>query len=245
MYKNKKILGVITARGGSKGILGKNIKLLGGKPLIVYTIKAARKAGIFDRLILSTDSEEIASVARRFGCEVPFLRPKKLAQDDTLHLLVIQHALRWLKKNEKYQSDYTMMLQPTAPLRQDFHIKEAVELILKNPDADSVLSVAAIPNDFNPAKAMFLNKNGILRLVGDSPVYERISRRQDLPKVFRSAGSFYLFRSQLALVKKNPNFYGEKTLPYFVEDKYIVDIDTLEDWIIAEKKLKKIKKIVM
>src|SRR3989338_3168404 len=108
-----KILGVITARGGSKGIPGKNIKSLLGKPLIAYTIEAAKKSGVFDpavggasRLILSTDDPEIAEVAKKYGCEVPFLRPKELARDETPHLLVLQHAVQWLKENENYKPDY-------------------------------------------------------------------------------------------------------------------------------------------
>ena len=138
-----KILGVITARGGSKGIPGKNIKPFLGKPLIAYTIEAAKKSGVFDpavggtsRLILSTDDPEIAEVAKKYGCEVPFMRPKELAEDKSAHLPVMQHAVQWLKDNENYQPDYVMILQPTSPLRQPFHIKEAVELILKT-GADS------------------------------------------------------------------------------------------------------------
>src|SRR3989344_5697715 len=102
----KKILGIITARGGSKGIAGKNVKPLLGKPLIAYTIEAAKKSGVFDRLILSTDDEEIARVAREYGCEVPFMRPSELAQDTTPHLPVVQHAVEWLREHEKYSPDY-------------------------------------------------------------------------------------------------------------------------------------------
>ena len=146
---NNKILGVITARGGSKGIPGKNIKLLAGKPLISYTIEAAKKSGVFDRLILSTDDESIARVAKDYGCDVPFMRPKDLAEDKTAHLPVLQHAVNWLKENENYSPDAVMILQPTAPLRQDFHIKEATELFFRS-GADSVVSVSEIPQHFSP-----------------------------------------------------------------------------------------------
>ena len=125
-----KVLGIITARGGSKGIPGKNIKSLLGKPLISYTIEEAKKSGVFDRLILSTDSEEIAEVAKKYNCEVPFIRPVELAEDQVSHLPVIQHAVTWLKNKENYYPDYIMILQPTSPLRRDFHIKEAVDLLL-------------------------------------------------------------------------------------------------------------------
>ena len=100
-----KILGVITARGGSRGLPGKNIKPLLGKPLIVYIIEAAQKSGVLDRIILSTDDPKIAEVAKEYGCEAPFMRPAELAQDDTAHLAVLQHAVRWLKENENYQPD--------------------------------------------------------------------------------------------------------------------------------------------
>src|SRR3989344_6947509 len=136
-----KILGIITARGGSKGIPGKNIKPLLGRPLIEYTVEAAQKSGMFDsavggRLILSTDDEAIAKVAKNLGVEVPFIRPKELAEDKTPHLQVLQHAVKWLKEKENYESDAVMILQPTAPLRQAHHIKEAVELFQKT-GADS------------------------------------------------------------------------------------------------------------
>src|SRR3989344_6738402 len=153
MYKGKKVLGVITARGGSKGIPGKNIRPLLGKPLIVYTIEAAKNSGVFDRLILSTDDKEIADVAQKCGCDVPFMRPDELAQDDTPHLPVMQHAVQWLKDNENYEPDYVMILQPTSPLRQASHIKEAVDLILSK-GTDAVLSVAEIPKMFHHRKVM-------------------------------------------------------------------------------------------
>src|SRR3989344_1993183 len=122
----KTILGIITARGGSKGIPRKNIKDLCGKPLIAYTIEAAKDSGVFSRLIISTDDQEIADVAKQYGAELPFMRPAELAQDATPHVPVLQHAVSWLRDNEHFFPDYVMILQPTSPMRQDFHIKEAV-----------------------------------------------------------------------------------------------------------------------
>jgi len=236
-----KILGVITARGGSKSIPGKNIKPLSGKPLIVYTIEAAKKSGVLDRIILSTDDPEIAAVAKKHGCEVPFMRPKELADDASSHLPVMQHAVQWLKDNEGYQPDYVMILQPTSPLRQTQHIKEAAELILKT-GADSVLSVAEVPEQFNPHKSMKLDMAGMLKLLNDKPVHQRIARRQDLPKIYWSVGSIYLFKTELLFHKANPNFYGEKTAPYIIDQKYVVDINIPEDWEAAEKAMEKLKK---
>jgi len=236
-----KIIGVITARGGSKGIPGKNIKLLAGKPLIAYTIEAARESGVFDRLILSTDDEKIAEVAREYGCEVPFMRPAELARDDTPHLPVIQHAVGWLKEKEGYTPEGVMVLQPTSPLRQPFHIKEAVELF-ESRGADSVLSVGEIPENFSYQKAMIIDENGMLRLIGGRPVYERIARRQELTKTYWSVGMIYLLRTNILSDPVNPNLYGERTAPYYVDEKYVTDINIPKDWEAAEKALDKLKK---
>ncbi|TSC67337.1 MAG: N-acylneuraminate cytidylyltransferase [Parcubacteria group bacterium Gr01-1014_66] len=235
----KTILGIITARGGSKGIPGKNIKLLLGKPLIAYTIEAAQKAGVFDRLIVSTDDEKIASVAKAHACEVPFLRPAELAQDHTPHEPVLKHAVEWLREHEGYESDYVMILQPTAPARRPFHIRGSVEL-MKKYDTDSVVSVGEIPAHFHPQKSMYCVDDGTLRLLGGKPIYERISQRQELPTHYWSAGAIYLFKTQLLFHPERPNFYGERVLPYVMENKYLVDINTPEDWEAAEKAMRKL-----
>jgi CMP-N-acetylneuraminic acid synthetase len=236
----KKILGVITARGGSKGIPGKNIKPLLGKPLIAYTIEAAQKSGVLDRLILSTDDPAIAETAKKYGCAAPFRRPKELAQDSTPHLPVIQHAVQWLKENENYQPDYVMILQPTSPLRQPFHIKEAAELIKKTA-ADSVLSVAEIPENFSPHKAMIVGEDGFLKLFNGEPVRKRIPRRQDLSRAYWSVGLIYLFKTGLLFNSAEPNLYGNQVLPYVVDTKYRIDINVPEDWAAAERALKLLK----
>ncbi len=236
-----KILGIITARGGSKGIPGKNIKPLLGKPLIVYTIEAAKASGVIDRLILSTDDPAIAEVAKQYGCEVPFMRPAELANDTAGTLPVIQHAVQFLKEKEGYYPDYILVLQPTSPLRQPFHIKEAAEIAQKT-DADSVLSVAEIPEYYHYKKAMVVNEAGILRLVkDDGQIYNRIARRQELEKSYWSVGSIYLFKTGLLFDPIKPNFYGEKTLPYVIDAKYVSDINVPADWEVAEKALANLK----
>ena len=243
-----KILGVITARGGSKGIPGKNIKSLLGKPLIVYTIEAAKASGVFapavggaSRLILSTDDPSIAEVAKKYSCEVPFMRPKieELAGDKATHLEVMKHAISWLKDNENYYPDYVMILQPTSPLRQAFHIKEAAELIGKT-GVDSVLSVAEVPENFNSGKTMKISDGGNLKLLNGNPVYKRVARRQDLQKEYWSVGSIYLFKTDL-LFGANPNFYGETTTPYIIDKKYVADINVPEDWEEAERALRELR----
>ena len=235
-----KILGVITARGGSKGIPGKNIKPLMGKPLIAYTIEAAKASGAFDRIILSTDDEEIAKVAKEFGCEVPFVRPAELSGDTAGHLGVMQHAVAWLKENEHYEPDAVMILQPTSPLRQAFHIKGACDLMQEH-QPDSVLSVSTVPDDCNSQKTMILQEDGRLVLLNGNPVYKRVARRQDLRVEYRSAGMIFLFKTALLFDKENPNFYGEHTLPYEIEEKYLADIDSPGDFEAAEEAMRKLQ----
>lgn len=239
-----KILGVITARGGSKGIPGKNIKPLLGKPLIAYTIEAAQRSNALDRLILSTDDPAIAEVAKKYGCEVPFLRPKELAEDKSAHLPVMQHAAQWLRDKENYNPDYVMILQPTSPLRQSSHIKESVELALKT-GADSVLSVSEVPENFNSKKTMRIDDSGMLKLLNGDPIYKRIARRQDLSKEYWSTGAIYLFKTDLLFHPTNPNFYGEKTMPLVIDKKYVVDINVPADWEEAEKAMKLLSYDVM
>lgn len=241
MQKNPKILGIITARGGSKGVPGKNIKLLGGKPLIAYTIEAAKLSKVFDRLILTTDDVKIADVARAYGCEVPFMRPPELATDKMQHLPVLRHAVQWLKDNEGYCPDYTMTLQPTSPFRKPEHIREAVKIILET-NADSVLGVSEMPGHVNPYKSMLMNAEGKLTLFNGNPIKQRIMRRQDLPPAYASNGMIYLYKTE-NLFRDEPNaFFGDDVRACVIDAKYNVDIDTPEDWGEAENVFIKLRK---
>lgn len=143
-----KILGIIPARGGSKGIPGKNIRLLNGKPLIHYSICAAQQSGLVDRLILTTDSVEIAQVGKELGAEVPFIRPAELARDDTPMFPVLEHVVKFIE-GEGWQADIILLLQPTAPLRQPDQIQAAVQM-LTDTKCDSVVSVVQIPQHYSP-----------------------------------------------------------------------------------------------
>lgn len=233
-----KILGVIPARGGSKSIPRKNIKELGGKPLIVWTIEAAKEAGILDRVILTTDDLEIAEVGKRYGVEAPFMRPKELAEDSTPTLPVLRHAVSWLKENEGYTPDAVMLLQPTGPLRQVFHIKEAVELFNKF-GADSVVSVVEIPGHFSPYWAVVKKSDGRAELFGGEPISQRISRRQEFPKkTYAHNGAIYLLKTELLSHPEKPSLYGDHVRLYPMEQKYSVNIDHPEDWVLAEYLIK-------
>ena len=235
-----KILGVITARGGSQSIPRKNIKELCGKPLIAYTIEAATTSGVFDRIILSTDDQEIAEVAKRYGCEVPFMRPAELAEDTTPHLPVMQHAVKWLEEHEGYTPDYVAILQPTAPLRQARHLREAVELLQKT-GADSVVAMVEIPGHHSPYWAVKVDEQGLgTLLLSQEPIRKRIPRRQNLPKAYTHSGALYLFRTSILLDPVEPNFYGDKVAAYIMEDKYNVNIDNPTDWELAEQAIKRL-----
>jgi len=231
-----KILGVITARGGSKGLPGKNLKLLAGKPLIAHSIDAARDSGVLDRVILSTDDEEIAAAARACGCDVPFMRPADLARDETPHLPVLQHAVQWLSDHERYQPDAVMILQPTSPLRRAVDIRESIAL-LERSGADSVVSVSEVPAHHNPMRTLRVDDQGMASLfVTGEPVRRRINRRQDMPAAWTMNGAVYLFRTSV-LTAAEPSLYGNRTAAYIMPAEYGISIDSLDDWAEAEHAL--------
>ena len=231
------VLGVVTARAGSKGIPGKNTRALAGKPLIAYTIEAARTSGVFDRLILTTDDERAAEVARELGCEVPFMRPAALCADDTQHLPVMQHAVAWLRDHQRYEPDWTMILMPTSPLRQPRHIVESVALAMTS-RADAVVSVDEVPAHYNPTRMVRVDADGWARLlVGGRPVRERPVRRQGLPPAWVFNGAIYLFRTPLLFDPVEPSFYGDRVAAYVMESPYGQNIDDAEDWDRAERML--------
>jgi CMP-N-acetylneuraminic acid synthetase len=229
-------LGVITARGGSKGVPGKNLKSLAGKPLLAYTIDAARDANVFARVILSTDDDAIAALGRALGCDVPFLRPAALAQDDTPHLPVLQHAVEWLAAHEAFRPDAVVILQPTSPLRRPEHVREAVALLAAH-DVDSVVSVSPVPPHMNPMRMLRVDASGhAVLFVGGEPVRRRINRRQDLPEAWVMNGAIYAFRTRV-LFAAEPSLYGDRTLALPLPDPSGISIDTPDDWLEAEKAL--------
>ncbi|MHA6279840.1 acylneuraminate cytidylyltransferase family protein [Salinimicrobium sp. CAU 1759] len=225
--ENMKILGLIPARGGSKGIPGKNIKFLGRKPLIQYTFEAAEKSKVLFRVFLSSDDSEIIGVAEKIGLEVPFLRPLDLAQDDTSSLAVIQHALEhFSQKGEEF--DAVCLLQPTTPFRRKGLIDEAIEKF-NSGNFDSLISVREVPAEFNP-HWVFEEKEGQLKIATGEP--EIITRRQELPKAYHRDGAIYLTKTEVLLEQNS--LYGKKI--GFIDttgDPY-VNIDMQEDWEKAE-----------
>lgn len=224
-----KTLGLIPARGGSKGIPGKNIKLLHGKPLLQYTFESARNSKLLSRVILSSDDPEIIAVAEGLGLEVPFQRPAALAADATSSLTVIKHALQFFaEKGENF--DAVCLLQPTTPFRRNGLIDEAIDRFIAG-GFDSLISVREVPAEFNPHWTFEEDKSGSLKLAtGEKQI---ISRRQDLPKAYHRDGAIYLTKTEVIL--EQYSLYGDKIgFIDTTEDPY-VNIDTIQDWEEAER----------
>lgn len=228
-----KVLGIIPARGGSKGVPGKNIKILGAKPLLQYTAEAALKSSLVTDIIISTDSEEIAAVARNCGIEVPFIRPASLATDSASSIDVVLHTVDFLSRKER-KYDAVCLLQPTNPFRKTVFIDKAIEKFVIA-GSDSLISVLQVPDDFNPHWLFEKNSKGSLVIATGEK--EIIQRRQDLPKAYYRDGSIYITR--ISVLLQQHSLYGTN-ISYIENDpSWHVNIDTLEDWEIAEKLCKK------
>ena len=221
------ILALVTARGGSKGIPGKNIKPLAGKPLIAWTIEAALASRSLARVIVSTDDASIAEVSRDWGAETPFLRPAELAQDASSHISVVEHALHWVETNDHWLPDYVLLLQPTSPFRTVEDIDGAVEAA-RQKNAQAVVGVCPAHN--HP----YLTK----RILEDGKLADFISvdmaymRRQDLPPAYVINGAIYLNKCDVLL--KQRTFLPPGTLPYVMPLERSMDIDTPWDFYLAE-----------
>ncbi len=226
------VLALIPARGGSKSIPRKNIRPFAGHPLIAWSIAAAQAAETVTRIIVSTDDAEIAAAARRYGAEVPFIRPAELAQDETPDLPVFEHALRWLDANEGYRPDLIVHLRPTSPLRKVWHIDQAVMRLLEHPEADSIRSVS--PPSQNPFKMYRIGADGLLRALVEIPGMPEAYNmpRQALPQVYWHNGYIDAFWADTILQKASMS--GTNILPLTLTAEEWVDLDTPEDWARAE-----------
>jgi CMP-N,N'-diacetyllegionaminic acid synthase len=222
------VLGVIPARGGSKGIPRKNLAPLGGRPLLTYSCDAARHSRELTRVVLSTDDEAIADVGRKCGVEVPFHRPAELAQDDTPMLAVLQHAVRALEEREGYLADVVVLLQPTSPLRRPEHIDAAVRL-LRQTGADSVVSVVEVPHQFNPVSVLRLEGG---RLVPYMSV-PTITRRQDKAPVYARNGPAVLGVLRAVVMEQN-SLYGNDCRPFVMSPEDSLDVDSAWDLELVE-----------
>jgi CMP-N,N'-diacetyllegionaminic acid synthase len=225
-----RVLGIVPARGGSKGLPGKNVRPLAGRPLIDYTARAAIESGVLDRTILSTDSAEIADAGRRAGLEVPFLRPAALAQDDSPMLPVLQHAIGALAA-EGWVADVIVLLQPTSPLRRPSHIRDVVTL-LRDTGADSVVTVVEVPRHLSPDYVMRIDE-GVLRPF--LPDGGRVTRRQDARQAYSRDGTAYA--CWRTTIERFGSIYGERCQPLIVDAAESLSIDSPDDWAAAERRL--------
>ena len=226
-----KVLGIIPARGGSKGIPRKNIKLLGGKPVIHYTIDSAKKSQLLTDIFVSTDDLEIAEVAETAGIKVPFLRPSNLALDNSPSFDVITHVLDEFDKMGK-QYDAICLLQPTSPFRELGFIDKCIEKFEKS-DANSLISVLRVPHQFNPHWIFEENQLGYLSIsTGEKEI---IPRRQELPRAYYRDGSVYITKVETLRNEKKLLFGNIQ----FVEsdERFYCNLDTMDDWYLAEKRI--------
>jgi CMP-N,N'-diacetyllegionaminic acid synthase len=224
------VLGVVPARGGSKGVRRKNLRLLAGDPLIQYTFRAAAGSGLLTRLIVSTEDDEIATFAQDHGIEV-LRRPRSLAGDDTPMLPVLQHALQELQAREEYQPEIVTLLQPTAPLRRAEHIDGALSL-LREQGANSVVSVCRVPGHHHPEWQFTLGEDAELRSWSGRPLREIIVRRQDLPPTYTRNGAIYAVRTTNLL--RDGTFYPRPCLAYVMPPSASVNVDSLADFALAK-----------
>ena len=226
-----RVLGLIPARGGSKGVPGKNLHPLAGKSLVRRAHECALEAGVLDRVVLSTDDPRIAEAARAGGLEVPFLRPEALAGDATPMIDVVLHALAAFAA-KGYRPDAVMLLQPTSPLRRPGHVREAVRL-LEESGADAVCSVVAVPPELRPHYVMRIRDDGSLDyFLPEGRLYRR---RQDVPPAYRRDGTVYLART--ATLERFRDFYGERCVPLFVDPEDSLSIDDPAQWADAERRV--------
>lgn len=223
------ILAIIPARGGSKGIPLKNIKKLGEKYLIEYSILAAKNSKQIDKIVVSTDSNRIANISKRAGAEVPFLRPKKFSKDNSTIIDVIKHALKFLSVNQSYTPEIIVILQPTSPLRTTETINKSIRM-LKKSNATCILSVSKVKT--HPYASFWYNKKYLKPFKSDFEIYDR---RQKNPSLYHSTGSIYAFWHDT--IKKYDSIYGPKIMPLIEEDEFNVDVDNEFDFFVCEMKL--------
>jgi len=224
------ILGIVPARGGSKGVPGKNLKPLAGRSLLEYTARAASESHVLDRVVLSTDSVEIADEGRRVGLEVPFLRPAALAADDAPMLPVIMHAVQTIEANG-WRPEMIVLLQPTSPLRRSEHIRDAV-VLLRDTQADSVVTAVAVPRHLSPDYVMRLEDG---RLKPFLEAGARITRRQDARQAYSRDGTVYAcWRNTL---ERFGTIYGDDCRALLIDPLESLSIDSPDDWDAAERRL--------
>lgn len=234
MLTDYQVLALIPARGGSKSIPRKNIIHFAGFPLIAFSIKAGLAAETVNRVIVSTDDEEIAEIANRYGAETPFIRPAEHAQDNTPDLPVFIHALTWLEEKEDYKPDIVVQLRPTSPFRRVRHIDEGVYRLIEHPEADAVRTVC-VPFQ-NPFKMWRIGSDGYMQPIGVDlgiPNEPYNQPRQSLPDIYWQTGYVDVVWADTILNKNSMT--GNAILPLIIDPSEWIDIDSVDDWRRAER----------
>lgn len=226
MFNGKRIIALIPARGGSKGLPRKNILLFAGKPLIAWTIEQALASNYLDRVIVSTDDNEIADVSKSYGADVPFIRPKELATDDAKAIDVISHTIDYLLKHDG-PFDILLLLQPTSPLRTSQDIENAIALLFAK-KAKAVVSVCEAKH--HPYWSNTLPEDGCMKDFIRLDILNK--NRQELPIFYRLNGAIYL--TYCDYLKKDSGFFGDRTYAYIMPPERSIDIDTKVDFRLAE-----------
>jgi CMP-N,N'-diacetyllegionaminic acid synthase len=226
------ILAIIPARSGSKTIKDKNIRQINGKPMIFYSIYHAQNSKYINRIIVSTDSIKYSNIARKYGAEVPFIRPAEYAQDNSTDFEVFQHTLKWLEKNENYCCDLCVHLRPTHPIRKVTDIDKMINYMINNPEIDSMRSIVEAKE--TPYKMWFI-ENDLLRPVINTEIQEAYNKpRQQLPQVYYQNASIDIIRTSTIIKKKSIS--GENIAGYLMEEFW--DIDNIEELKKVRKQLK-------
>lgn len=228
MIDGKSVLAIIPARGGSKGLPGKNIKSLCGKPLLVWSLEQALKSKYLDTIFVSTDSKEIANIAKQYGAEIPFLRPPELAADNSPTSDAIIHTLESFERTGKFY-DYLVLLEPTSPLRKPEDIDVAIKSLVKNQDADTLVSLGEIHME-HPMIVKKIDESG--RVVPYVENVKKIHQRQQADKAYFPYGVIYI--SKVSEFKKNLTFYTQRTIPYFIERWQNFEVDDEIDFAVIE-----------
>src|SRR4030042_144594 len=228
MYRNKRILAIIPARGGSKRLPGKNIKILCGKPLIGWTIEQAKSSKYIDDIFVSTDYRSIADIAEQFGIKVPFLRPEELSKDSSSSMDVVEHVLKVYKRSNQL-FDFIILLEPTSPLRKKGDIDSAIEILFDNQEADGIISLGEIHLE-HPMIVKRINKIG--RLVPYFKDIKKIYQRQQADKAYFPYGVIYMVKTTVFEEKKA--FYTENVIPFLIERWQNYEIDDQIDFEIIE-----------
>lgn len=226
------VLAIIPARSGSKGVTHKNIRQLNGQPLIAYSIQHALNSQLINRIIVSTDSEEYANISKEYGAEVPFIRPHNISGDFALDIEVFEHALKHLREVEGYIPDIVVQLRPTYPIRDSENIDQMIEILLNNPDADSIRCIS--PAKETPYKMWTKNSNNQILPIMNDVVEAYNMPRQSLPTVFYQNACIDVIRTEV--ITNQGSMTGEVILGYEMNDNF--DIDTEEDFLRAEQFLK-------